>query len=476
MPFVIGASAALLIVAAVNILGTGKNTSEKESAAAVLETSTAAVEETKTAAETAPVQAAESVPAKAAETAPAASSVAELTAASSQPDAPELPLSVKVRGEYTRGDAWACFTTGAEEGAKYYVTMQNLTPGSKRLVGRVCDVFGRVQEAASFNNNPSWMDVESDGASRFMMFDHLKPETTYYVKIEGNGRAEYSLAVSKEGEESAICAPKEEIRDEADYCAAPNQDAAPLLTISKKYRGSYESGFAWNSFRTGKEEDEKYYVTVQNLTPGSNRLVGRVYDEYGTVQEASADNNHSLWMDVESDGATRFMMFDHLKPETTYYVMIEGGKAEYSLAVSKEGEENAICAPKEEIAKETDYHTAPNQDAAPILRLNQKYKGSYESGWAWVSFRTGNEEGAEYYVTMRNLTPGSNRLVGRVYDEYGTVQEASSYNDNALWMNVESDGTPRFMMFDYLKPETIYYVMIEGGKAEYKISVSDEQF
>ena len=47
---------------------------------------------------------------------------------------------------------------------------------------------------------------------------------------------------------------------------------------------------------------------------------------------------------------------------------------------------------------------------------------------------------------------------------------------NSLWMDVESDGTPRFMMFDYLKPETIYYVMIEGGKAEYKISVSDEQF
>ena len=479
---IIGAAFALLLVAAADFIGRGKNTAEKETTAAA-ETSSVQAAETvpaETAAvqavETAQAKASETVPAKTSETVPAAPSVAEFTAASSQPDAPELPLSVKVRGEYTRGDAWACFTTGAEEGAKYYVTMQNLTPGSKKLTGRVCDVFGRVQEATSFNNNPSWMDVESDGASRFMMFDFLKPETTYYVKIEGNGKAEYSLAVSKEGEENVICAPKEEIKDEADYCAAPNQDAAPLLTISKKYRGSYESGYAWNSFRTGKEEDVKYYVTVQNLTPGSNRLVGRVYDEYGTVQEASADNNHSLWIDVESDGATRFMMFDHLKPETTYYVMIEGGKAEYSLAVSKEGEENAICAPKEEIAEEADYHTAPNQDAAPILEINQKYKGNYESGYSWISFRTGNEEGAEYYVTMRNLTPGSSRLVGRVYDEYGTVQEASSYNDNALWMDVESDGTPRFMMFDYLKPETIYYVMIEGGKAEYKISVSDEQF
>ena len=102
--------------------------------------------------------------------------------------------------------------------------------------------------------------------------------------------------------------------------------------------------------------------------------------------------------------------------------------------------------------------------------------GMTELQMVGVAERVVYEEGAEYYVTMRNLTPGSNRLVGRVYDEYGTVQEASSYNDNALWMNVESDGTPRFMMFDYLKPETIYYVMIEGGKAEYKISVSDEQF
>ena len=261
-----------------------------------------------------------------------------------------------------------------------------------------------------------------------------------------------------------------------EFTAGSSQADAAELPLSQKIKGNYESGYSWACFTTGAEEGAKYYVTMQNLTPGSKKLVGRVYDGFGTVQEASVDNNHSLWMDVENDGATRFMMFDYLKPETTYYVMIEGGRAEYSLAVSKEGEEDAICAPKEEITEEADYHTAPNQDAAPILRLNQKYKGSYESGWAWVSFRTGNEEDAEYYVTMQNLTPGSNRLVGRVYDEYGTVQEASSYNDDALWMDVESDGMPRFMMFDHLKPETIYYVLIEGGKAEYKISISDEQF
>lgn len=67
-----GAAAALIIVAAVNILGTGKNTSEKETAAAeVQETSTAAVQETTAMAETASVQAAETASAKAAETAPA---------------------------------------------------------------------------------------------------------------------------------------------------------------------------------------------------------------------------------------------------------------------------------------------------------------------------------------------------------------------------------------------------------------------
>ena len=313
-PCVIGAAAALLVVAAVIVLGTGKNTSEKETAAAaVQETSTTAVQETTTAAET--------------------SSVTEFTAGSSQADAAELPLSKKIKGNYESGYSWACFTTGAEEGAKYYVTMQNLTPGSKKLVGRVYDGFGTVQEASVDNNHSLWMDVENDGATRFMMFDYLKPETTYYVMIEG-GRAEYSLAVSKEGEEDAICAPKEEITEEADYHTAPNQDAAPILRLNQKYKGSYESGWAWVSFRTGNEEYAEYYVTMQNLTPGSNRLVGRVYDEYGTVQEASSYNDDALWMDVESDGMPRFMMFDHLKPETIYYVLIEGGKAEYQISVS----------------------------------------------------------------------------------------------------------------------------------------------
>lgn len=43
---------------------------------------------------------------------------------------------------------------------------------------------------------------------------------------------------------------------------------------------------------------------------------------------------YKCFLDVENDGATRFMMFDYLKPETTYYVMIEGGKAEYQISVS----------------------------------------------------------------------------------------------------------------------------------------------
>ena len=46
---------------------------------------------------------------------------------------------------------------------------------------------------------------------------------------------------------------------------------------------------------------------------------------------------------------------------------------------------------------------------------------------------------------------------------------------NSLWMDVESDGTPRFMMFDHLMPEPVYSVLIKGGRAEYQIRVSDGQ-
>ena len=108
--------------------------------------------------------------------------------------------------------------------------------------------------------------------------------------------------------------------------------------------------------------------------------------------------------------------------------------------------------------------------------INKKYNGRYENGYAWMSFTTGSKEIAKYYVTLQNLTAGSKKLVGRVYDEYGTVLAASQSSWMPLWMDAESDGTARFMMFDFLKPETTYYIMIEGeGKAEYQIGVSDKE-
>ena len=43
-------------------------------------------------------------------------------------------------------------------------------------------------------------------------------------------------------------------------------------------------------------------------------------------------------------------------------------------------------------------------------------------------------------------------------------------------MDADSSGTTRFMMFDSLEPETVYYIAVESGsEADYLISVSDQE-
>ena len=122
------------------------------------------------------------------------------------------------------------------------------------------------------------------------------------------------------------------------------------------------------------------------------------------------------------------------------------------------------------------YYTATNQDEAPAIQVNVKYNGRYESGWSWVAFTTGTGD-TKYYVTLQNLTAGSEPLTGRVFDEYGNSLQATTYNSYYRdWIEAGESGTTRYMMFDSLQPETTYYIRIESeSKADYMIGVSDHE-
>ena len=261
-------------------------------------------------------------------------SYAEITAGTSQADAAELPLSVKAKGEYTEGKSWFRFTTGADSNTKYYVTLQNLTAGSKPLTGWVFDEYGNDLDSAKYNSYRDRMVASEDGTTRYMMFDSLLPETTYYIRIDGKSKAAYSIAVSTEDGRKSICTEKTVIQDRDSYYTAANQDEAPVIPVNGKFSGSYESGWAWVAFTTGTG-DAKYYVTLQNLTAGSKPLTGWVFNEYGNDLDSAKYNSYQNRMVASEDGTTRYMMFDFLLPETTYYIRIDGkSKADYLIGVS----------------------------------------------------------------------------------------------------------------------------------------------
>ena len=71
-----------------------------------------------------------------------------------------------------------------------------------------------------------------------------------------------------------------------------------------------------------------------------------------------------------------------------------------------------------------------------MLQKNVKYHGKHEAGTSeWVAFTTGTQEGAEYKVTLENLTVGSETFNGYLYDEFG-------YEITDEWLEAEkAEGT-----------------------------------
>ncbi len=67
---------------------------------------------------------------------------------------------------------------------------------------------------------------------------------------------------------------------------------------------------------------------------------------------------------------------------------------------------------KNENAEETDPEIAGGAtlEEAQMLEPGIRYTGEYEEGYLWVGFTTGAEEEVPYYITLTNLTTGSEDL------------------------------------------------------------------
>ena len=202
-------------------------------------------------------------------------------------------------------------------------------------------------------------------------------------------------------------------------------DEALTILPNTRYTGTYREGEQWFAFTTGDKEDVPYVITVDNLTVGSDALLGYLCGEDGTwVEPTRRANNNDRNRAVQADagGGANSGMFDTLLPGTTYYLRITGGKkADFSLRITDPNETMFDAAEgRKTISAGDALEVATNMDAAPLLKFNTRYEGKYTEGNQWFAFTTGDKEDVPYVITVDNLTAGSDSILGYVCDEYGT--------------------------------------------------------
>lgn len=94
-----------------------------------------------------------------------------------------------------------------------------------------------------------------------------------------------------------------------------------------------------------------------------------------------------------------------------------------------------------------------NMYAAGELTLNTPVSGTIEGSddYAWYSFTTEAEAGAEYQISCVNGTPGSNLLYFDIFDEMGAVLHSGE---------ADSNGLPGTIITGDLQPDTTYYIRL----------------
>ncbi|MBO4289947.1 MAG: OmpA family protein [Lachnospiraceae bacterium] len=409
-----------------------------------------------------------------------------------------LTQNTTYKGKYENGYRWFAFTIGSEEDAPYTVTVENTTVGSGDLYAYVYNIAGGKIIPVSRDNNDyhkAFCIARQDGKASSGMVNTLDPDTTYFIRLSGNGKAEFLVTVTgpesggepvtgEEGVEDNI---KDSVLQDETVEAGTSQSYAMDVPLNTKVYGKYTGGSAWLAFTTTDVEDEEYYITIVNCTAGSNDLYAHVHDVNGNkVIPTTRDNNDysKAFCVSDSDGTANTGRSNALKPNTKYYVWIQGnGKIEYSFRVSTPGSKkdgiqtsSNLAETEQGLGEDDVFYTGTNQNAATLLQTNVRYRGRYESGYCWVSFTTGPEEDAPYTISLENLTVDSKDLYAYLFDEFGYKQRAVTRDNSDYYQAIclaRQDGKVSSGMIDTLKPDTTYYIRIQGGsKADYILSIN----
>ena len=422
----------------------------------------------------------------------------DLVSAANQEDAQLLNVNGKYHGKYESGNAWFAFQTGSETDERYSVTLENVKVGSDYIVAMLYDEAGNKIGPVETNfRQLGWHEVATayeDGKASTGWIEELDANTTYFLCLTCDSKTEYYLTIGgpnqkADADPAGSTGVEGNLHQDGTVMPGTNQSSAVHVPLDTKVFGHYTGEGGWLAFTTTDQEEARYAITIINCTENSECIVAKLYDAYGTQIKPSETNFRQLgWGEVSAayeDGKASTGWLDGLNANTTYKVQLESdGKAAYSLCVTASGGTESGYATSSNLAEaqtaldeNAPLEAGSNQNDAMLLKTDTQYRGSYTGGYAWFAFRTGIESGQRYSITLENTKVGTEQIVAKLYDAYGTQIGPVDTNFRQLgWHEVATayeDGKASTGWVDSLDANTLYYICLTSdGETTFNLQIN----
>ncbi len=120
-----------------------------------------------------------------------------------------LKLNTLYHGHYKDGYSWVAFKTLPDDNTPYTVTVENFTEGSKSMFAFMVDKYGYAvtpdqRENTYYSHSiavPFCLADPNAGQNSGMVSD-LKPDTVYYIRLEGGSETDYTIIIGTPQTES----------------------------------------------------------------------------------------------------------------------------------------------------------------------------------------------------------------------------------------------------------------------------------
>ena len=188
-----------------------------------------------------------------------------ITGGSTMEEAEMLQPNVRYTGSFSGDALWFSFSTGEQESTEYTITLENLTVDSDLLSAYLFDKneeqitpTSKTYDLHRFGDE-TFAAADESGTAATGTINDLLPNTVYYLRIEGDTPAEYSLRITDATRSTIPVAEHKDIISESDADqSATNQDSASILELNNLYHGKYNNGYAWIAFKTNESENADY--------------------------------------------------------------------------------------------------------------------------------------------------------------------------------------------------------------------------